>query len=445
MKKLQFIIIFLFVMSTIIGAQTYTVFNSENSKLPYNVLYCIDFDNDGNTWFGGQRNAATGIANVSMLTADLQTWKVYDQAELALPEDRVFYAAIDDQNTKWFCTHYGVSALMADGTAKLIDFTNDKYTRTVQTDSKGTVYISIREDNRVDSRIHLSSDHGTTWTTWKCADLGFSFDESGGRPEIYDLREDSKGQLWVCTWYGVTYRKADNTWKSIAPLELEYTYAMTLDSQDHVWVPIDGKKILHEIMPDESIFTHDSTTIMPLKYDVQDLEADKNGHIWCALEGGGLLEILPDKSFKQYTSASTAGALPEDMLTLLEIKDNIIWVSTATKGVVRIEGLIQTTSVPEPEITPSPDFQLFTNYPNPFNPSTNIRFELKNSSEITLAVYNLRGEQMKVLASGYHSAGTHLVSWDGKNFNGESVASGIYIYRLTSQGLNISQKMLLVK
>lgn len=445
MKKLQFIIIFLFALSTIIGAQTYTAFNTTNSKLPCNLIYCIDFDKDGNIWFGGQKDAATGIANVSMLKADLATWKIYEQSDLALPEDRVFYAAVDDQNNKWLCTHFGLSVLMADGTAKLIDFTNDKYTRTVQTDSKGIVYISIRETTRANSRLYISEDHGATWKPYKCQDLGFSFDESAGRPEIYDLREDSKGQLWICTWYGISYRKTDNTWKSIASLEKEYTYAMTMDSKDHLWVPIDGDKKLLQILPDESIITHDSTTIKPLKYDVQDLEADANDHIWCALEGGGLLEILPDKSFKQYTNASTAGALPEDMLTLLEIKNNIIWISTATKGVVRIEGLIQPTAVPKSEITISSDFQLFTNYPNPFNPGTTIRFELKKSAEITLAVYNLQGELMQVLASGQHAAGNHLVNWDGKNFNGESVASGIYIYRLQGDKLNLSQKMLLVK
>ena len=95
----------------------------------------------------------------------------------------------------------------------------------------------------------------------------------------------------------------------------------------------------------------------------------------------------------------------------------------------------------EPEQTiPLRRLSLLGNYPNPFNPSTNINFYLSESADINLNVYNIRGELIETLASGFHNAGEHTYVWSG-----ESVASGVYIYTLkTSEGLK-SGKMLLVK
>jgi hypothetical protein len=85
-----------------------------------------------------------------------------------------------------------------------------------------------------------------------------------------------------------------------------------------------------------------------------------------------------------------------------------------------------------------------TNYPNPFNPSTTITFKLPQSSHVPLAVYNMRGEQVRRLISEVELArGTHTVVWDGKNEYGADVASGMYLCRLT-EGRNISTIRLLL-
>jgi hypothetical protein len=86
-----------------------------------------------------------------------------------------------------------------------------------------------------------------------------------------------------------------------------------------------------------------------------------------------------------------------------------------------------------------------TNYPNPFNPSTTIAFTLPQSGNATLEVYDLLGRQVVTLMDGFQTAGEHLVPWDGRNRFGESVASGIYFYRLTTESESVSKKMLLLK
>lgn len=83
---------------------------------------------------------------------------------------------------------------------------------------------------------------------------------------------------------------------------------------------------------------------------------------------------------------------------------------------------------------------LAQNYPNPFNPKTLINYNLTKSENITLAVYNAKGEIVKTLFSGLQNTGIHSVEFDGIKLN-----SGVFFYRLETSGLSIVKKMLLVK
>ena len=88
---------------------------------------------------------------------------------------------------------------------------------------------------------------------------------------------------------------------------------------------------------------------------------------------------------------------------------------------------------------------LYENFPEPFNASTTIQFELSENSSVELAVYNLLGQRIRILADEVFSSGRHSVSWDGLGQSGEELASGVYFYQLmTNQGV-ASHKMLLLK
>lgn len=92
------------------------------------------------------------------------------------------------------------------------------------------------------------------------------------------------------------------------------------------------------------------------------------------------------------------------------------------------------------------NFQLKQNYPNPFNPSTNISFELKNRSHVTLKVYDLMGREVAVLINDERPAGSYTVSFDAKNASGKaSLASGVYYYRLQTDGFTETKKMILMR
>jgi hypothetical protein len=95
-------------------------------------------------------------------------------------------------------------------------------------------------------------------------------------------------------------------------------------------------------------------------------------------------------------------------------------------------------------IVPS-DYVLEHNYPNPFNPVTNIRFGVPRRSYITLAVFDILGRTVRTLAAGESFEGTFTVQWDGRNDDGIPVSSGVYFYRLSSGSSAVTQRMLLLK
>ena len=86
------------------------------------------------------------------------------------------------------------------------------------------------------------------------------------------------------------------------------------------------------------------------------------------------------------------------------------------------------------------EFSLHANYPNPFNPKTIIKFDIARSSLVTLKIYNLLGEEVKTLVDRNLNAGTYTTDFDAR-----SLSSGVYFYRLETEGFTNTKRMMLVK
>lgn len=115
------------------------------------------------------------------------------------------------------------------------------------------------------------------------------------------------------------------------------------------------------------------------------------------------------------------------------VKDTLHFKVTLQNGESRQKEIILSYSLPE-------EFKLEQNYPNPFNPATTIELSIPASGAYKLTVYNLLGQEVKTLIDGNLEAGYHKTA-----FNGGEFASGIYIYRLTGNNVNLTKKMLLMK
>ena len=90
-------------------------------------------------------------------------------------------------------------------------------------------------------------------------------------------------------------------------------------------------------------------------------------------------------------------------------------------------------------------FELHQNYPNPFNPTTTISYSLEKTANVTLKIYNIRGELVTTLVDSRQAMGSHSVIWNGTDMNSSRVSSGIYIYCLDVNTTRLVKKMTLLK
>ncbi len=98
----------------------------------------------------------------------------------------------------------------------------------------------------------------------------------------------------------------------------------------------------------------------------------------------------------------------------------------------------------EPDLLARP-FGLAQNQPNPFNPSTQIRFSLAHAGHVSLKIYDAAGRHVRTLVDDTRSPSEHTVTWDGKDDTGASVAAGVYLYKLQTKEDTQTRRMVLVK
>ena len=145
------------------------------------------------------------------------------------------------------------------------------------------------------------------------------------------------------------------------------------------------------------------------------------------IEGQGTVSYSSDYSFVD--SKITAGETYQYKLE-----------SISVNGLAIEEKIVEIT-VPIPD-----QYVLFNNYPNPFNPTTNIKFQLPEAQQIKLAVYDLNGSLVRTLTSDkIYPSGEHIVSWDATDNAGNRVATGIYLYHFQAGKFVKTGKMILIK
>jgi hypothetical protein len=103
-----------------------------------------------------------------------------------------------------------------------------------------------------------------------------------------------------------------------------------------------------------------------------------------------------------------------------------------------------TTGIDDNDILPQ-NYSLAQNYPNPFNPSTNLEFSMKNTGHVLITIYNLLGQKVCVVTDAEFPAGKHTVEWDGTDYDGQKVTSGIYLYRMEAGDFSDAKKMIVLK
>jgi hypothetical protein len=125
----------------------------------------------------------------------------------------------------------------------------------------------------------------------------------------------------------------------------------------------------------------------------------------------------------------------------------LVSVSMDGETVVAQEVLVNLINGDEPPGPPSASAEktVLKNYPNPFNASTSINFNLSEDGKVKLEVFNILGQKVRTLVDQNMNAGTHQVVWDGTDQSGKSVGSGVYFYRLNADKSSLTKRMQLIK
>ena len=149
---------------------------------------------------------------------------------------------------------------------------------------------------------------------------------------------------------------------------------------------------------------------------------------------------VTDNTIDQFTIVATEMERPSHRLMLVSHdwssgKPEVVWEEPGFEQTVVMAG-----SIPIPKA-----YALHQNYPNPFNAGTVIRFDLEESSNWQLKVYNLLGQTVRTFSSDGSQVGPVNVTWNGTDDNGRQVASGIYFYRVQAGTFTDTKKMTLLK
>jgi len=109
----------------------------------------------------------------------------------------------------------------------------------------------------------------------------------------------------------------------------------------------------------------------------------------------------------------------------------------------RVQGWESPT--PVNEVQQAPTVQLQQNHPNPFNPETEIRFQIEKEGWVSLEIFRVTGQRIIALHDGTLEAGEHSFRWNGRDGNGHDLGSGVYLYRLRTRGQEVTRKLTLFK
>lgn len=131
--------------------------------------------------------------------------------------------------------------------------------------------------------------------------------------------------------------------------------------------------------------------------------------------------------------------------TTFALRCDVTDYSTAQFG-QNWKGLGGATYPTKPTVVETPKtYSLGANYPNPFNPDTNIAYQLPEATHVRLEVFNINGQRVRLILDEARTAGFHIAQWDGRNDLRSPVASGLYVYRFTAGAFVDQKKMALLK
>lgn len=270
--------------------------------------------------------------------------------------------------------------------------------------------------------IFKSTDLGSTWIPFN--------DGLGAFLTVQSLTITSNGNIFAGTAGGGIFKCTDGEkWNKIA---CAYNMIWSLASTSSTIFAGTYGDGLYKSTDGGLSFT--KVTSLDITF-VYSMSVDLSGKIYVSSLTNGV--YMSSDNGNTWTSLGMSGYGVSAMMVNPSSDD--VYVGTKEGQVYKISGSNNVTGVGDNFVTPT-EYKLAQNYPNPFNPSTTIEFVVPQAGMYSLKVYNTLGQEVANLVENELAAGLHKVTFDASRF-----ASGMYIYKLSGNNVNVSKKMILMK
>jgi ligand-binding sensor domain-containing protein len=423
-------------------------YTTDNSPLKSNNLSSLYLDNGGILWIGSD-SGLTGYNG--------SAWISYKTPSSDLASDTISSIQIIDE-TIWIGTSNGLSM------GQINAFDNITWQAPYRTDNSELIHNKINSIN-IDSlgTCWVCTDSGITVitdTSWESISTSSEFYLS--KNHVLSINQQPTFMQYVGTVSGGVCRLyndvdgitgASTIWKQwttfpdstgrIQPGLLSDTVqAIMVDKNGDRWYGTAHGVSSHtgEYLKNPYSWRSYITEIGLINNNVQVLAEDASGAIWIGTKGGVSKLIPVDTIWTNFTVDN--GLVSNNVRDISVADDGVIWF--ATDG-----GLSQLTIIPSAisdnnQILPK-SFEVSPVYPNPFNMSTTIEFQLNTAKQIKISIFDISGRLVNTILNSTLMPGSYEINWNGKNAVGNYIASGVYFATISSSNQKSTLKLVLIK
>jgi len=452
---------------------TQYTFQNTDGKLGSNQVYAITMDptdNGKTVWIGSRPvNDWDWTGGLTKYDTETNSWTLYTTDNSDLPRNRIWDIEFDPDGYMWIATHGG-GLVKFDGNDswEVYDESNSQLGYNIiyeiEIDSEGILWLGHGDPNDTGGKTALTIfDRDDQWHVFTAENSPLEDNT------CYGITFGLDGLRWFGQKFNGIFSLDDNG-TPFNPDDDEWNQYTTLDGLERntinagtgetningdIWFGHSRGGGTDDYSPGCARYTASEwVNYLADTARVRAIAHDSKGNIWLGDKGGvesstGLWKF-DGATWTQWTSANSG--LPHDWINKITVDEanGLLWIGfhgeePGVGGLAKVEGLIDPVSGIQNKKNPH-SFQLHNNYPNPFNPETIIEYTLINPTNVQLNIYNSNGIHIRTLVNSKKSAGLHKVIWNGKNQRDYDVSSGIYYYKLmTAGGFQQVKKAILIR
>ncbi|MCB0748974.1 MAG: T9SS type A sorting domain-containing protein [Ignavibacteriae bacterium] len=426
---LQIFIVIIFFISSVYG-QSWQNYNSANSELQNDTINSVEIGEDGTIWFA---------TNDGLASLKDGVWNSFN-TENGLNSKLSFISFLPNNSQNlWVATNFGAVILTANSNSDLTD----------------PQFITKASDQIVSDAVTSFNLDGLL-SKWIGTDKGLSVITNSGVYNFTAANGFENGNVSALSvlpdnWVHIATRgggvsrlkyngvdgitsasKIENSWSAL-PSDSVLTIYVTDDTLNWYGTTKGAATFFGENSKSNNWWVYNTFSSGIIDNYVKTIIRDNIGNMWFGTKKG-LSKLSADgNSWQSFTEQD--GLISNNIFDIDVDINNNLWIAT-DKGISFLSNI--QTSVEEQN---NNDYNLYlTNYPNPFNPNTNIEYVISKTSKVKLEVYNNIGKLVEVLVDKKLNSGNYNVRFDSKN-----LPSGVYFYRLITEQTAITKKMILLK